>query len=132
MAKFRRAESTADDVLSWGILLAGGYLVFKALQVIVGVGEGATKIVTTTGQVLNSIGEALGSGLYAVFNPDAAGESTYYTATFPNGARHAIPASQVSRTGVFPASAIYRNPYGAATFQLITERATGVRVAVRV
>jgi hypothetical protein len=50
-----------------------------------------------SGGLLSKFGEWVGG----VFAPGSAGESSYYTVYFPDGTRHAVPASTVSKTGVF-------------------------------
>lgn len=118
-----RSSQATDKVLQVGVIAVGGYLVWKLFQLVTGIGEGATAIVKGVGTLPRTIGEAIGSGLFDLFHPDAAGESLYYTATFPDGARHAIPSGSVDAGGRFS--------YAGLRYQLVTQKETGLRVAVR-
>jgi len=100
-----------DSLVTLGI---AGALVYAIAKV--------TGAAGATGRALSSVGSAIGSGLYEFFHPNAAGESLYYTATFPDGSRHAIPSSAVNSSGIFTRESV--------RYQLLTDKATGARYAV--
>lgn len=50
---------------------------------------------------LQDIGEAISSGLFDFFHPNAAGELLYYTVQFPDGKTHAVPSQSVNAAGQF-------------------------------
>lgn len=71
------------DALVLGALGVGAYLFFKSKN------------------VLTNTGEQIGGGLFDLLNPGAAGESLFYTVTFPSGDKHAVPSNSVSSDGTF-------------------------------
>lgn len=79
-----------EKVMVWGVVVVGGYAVFKTLSAI-----------NTVKGALNSVGSAIGSGLYEFFNGDTAGEALFYSVYFPDGSRHAVPSKAVSKNGTF-------------------------------
>ena len=54
-----------------------------------------------SGGALQTAGETLSRWTYDLFNSDEIGETTFYTVTFPDGQRHAVGASTVSKSGTF-------------------------------
>lgn len=80
-------------------------------------------------KALNSVGSALGTGLYDLIHPNELGETTFYMVNFPNGSRHSIPSSQVNAKGQFRYALV---PEVEKTWQLMKDVKTGMRVAARV
>lgn len=59
-------------------------------------------------KVLNSLQDALSSGLYELFGPDENfGDSLFYNIGFPDGTRHAIGASLVDAQGKFQYNGVW-------------------------
>jgi len=54
-----------------------------------------------SGGALQTAGETLSRWTYDLLHTDELGDMTYYTVTFPDGARHAIGASLLSKSGTF-------------------------------
>lgn len=74
------------DLLFLGLAATGVYLVYK--------------FVNKAGDTLTATGEDIGSTLFDWLNPDPTGEMLFYTVTFPDGSRHAIPSRSVVN-GIF-------------------------------
>ncbi len=100
------------------------------LGALAGVAYIVYEILNSTNAALSSVGNAIGSGLYEAFNPNAAGQLEFYTATFPDGSSHAIAAGLIQMsTGTFTipsndSSGVYVTPavsaqYGGNTYQLV-------------
>jgi hypothetical protein len=79
-----------EKLLTWGAIGGVAYLLYG----IYSAGSGAKK-------ALNSLGSALGTGLYEIFHPNAVGEMLFYTVEFPDGQRHAVGSRDVDRSGRF-------------------------------
>jgi len=52
------------------------------------------------------VGESIANALYDWVNPDQVGVSVFYTVTFPDKIRHAIPANLVDPDGGFVLSGV--------------------------
>lgn len=121
---FKKSEAAADELVKWTLIAVGGYLALKLLQTTVAVGEGVTAIASGTKKALNSLGSAIGSGLFDLFWPasDQVGEMLFYTVTFPDGARHAIASGSVNGGGQFT--------YNNIRWQMLIEKSSKMRYAV--
>ena len=95
--------------LTWGAIAGVAYLAYQAVSTVASV-KGA----------LNSLGSALGSGLYDLFHPDQTGEMLYYTVQFPDGERHAVGSRTVDGSGRFT--------WGGRRYQLLVDK--GVKKGV--
>lgn len=106
----------AKDWLLLGAVAGAGLWVYGKLG-------GVSKALTTAG-------EAIGSGLYDLFNPDPLGEVTYYIVRFPDGAKHAVPSRSVSADGFFTNTGDgYKYKGDGKRYKLLTDRTTGARAA---
>jgi len=65
-----------------------------------GKGLGGTLGAVTNAATGGALG-AVGGWIAGLLSSDDAGESLYYTVTFPDGARHAIPSLSVAANGTF-------------------------------
>lgn len=110
--------SDAKDLLIVAAILGAAYFLYKK------VGAAQT--------VLTDAGSKIGTTLYDIFHPNQTGEMLYYTATFPDGTRHAIASTQVDANGKFK-NAAPAVSYGGdgATYQLL-RNSSGNLMAVRV
>lgn len=102
-----------DKLVNLAIIAAGAYIVYKV-----------SKTVPKVGAALNSVGSAIGSGLYDLFHKDQTGEMLYYTPVFPDGSRHAIASGDVSDDGKFF--------YMLKSYQLVTPKDGGLRRAIAI
>lgn len=74
-------------------LAVGGYVVYRILS-------------DRLGNALESVGSAIGSGLFDLFHRNQVGETLFYTVQFPpaplaDGQKHAVPSSTVDKEGRF-------------------------------
>jgi hypothetical protein len=106
-----------DTVLIVGAVGIGLYVIAQAVK-----GLGNIK------DTLNDAGAAIGSGLFNLFHPDPVGETLYYTPTFPDGRRHAVPSRSVSRNGQFTLPEFY----GPQRWLLLTSKQDGKRYAAKI
>lgn len=113
-----KSQRAIDEVLRIAIYAIGGYLVVKAFQAVTFVGELPQKSLAA----LNSVGGALGSGLFNILHPDTTGEMLYYIITFPDGKRHAIGSLTVNADGQFS--------YAGARYQMLVGK-DGMRYAAK-
>jgi len=111
----------AKDGVTLALIGAAGFVAYKLFGFVGGAAKEGLKY-------LNTAGEALGSKLFDLFHPNAVGESLYYTVTFPNGARHAIPSGAVDSAGQFD---YVQPPLAARRYQLLTGK-DGLRYAAPV
>jgi hypothetical protein len=74
---------------------------------------------------LSEVGESIGGGLYEWLHPNASGTMVYYTITFPNGSRHALPSDSIGSDGRFD----YIAPPLAATHWRVVVDANGNKFA---
>lgn len=66
------------------------------------VGDLAAGANDVSGGTLASLGESIGTGLYSIFGAkDTASSTVDYLVLFPDGKRHAVPASSVDGSGNF-------------------------------
>lgn len=82
------------------------------------------------GAILSAPGEfgnAIGTTLFDWGNHDTVGESTFYTVTFQDASRHAVPAGTVAGDGSFTYAG---NSYVLKTDKLGNRYAVGTSVAV--
>lgn len=81
------------------IVIIGGLAAFAIWYLRKQASAAADAVISLPGNV----GSAIGSTLYDWIHPgDGLGiNDTYYTVTFPNGQRHAIPANTVGASGTF-------------------------------
>ncbi len=94
------ARKTVTDVVKGaGGLLTGNNAITEGTSY-----EGAG-VLGTLGAATNAItggaGEAVGGWIAGLLSSDSGGESLYYAVNFPDGSRHAVPASSVARSGAF-------------------------------
>lgn len=85
-------KDTENVLILVGVGIAA-YLAYKIYNA-------ASAGVAAVGAATTAAGNAVGGSLFDLFNPNAAGESTFYTATLPNGSNTAVPASAVDSNGV--------------------------------
>jgi hypothetical protein len=86
-----------DEWLTLGLLGVGAYVLYKVIQ-------GGSAVVNAAGNATAAAGNAVGGAVFDALNPNAAGESTYYTVTMPAGGTQAVPASAVNNAGQFTSS----------------------------
>ncbi len=97
-----------------GVLAVGGVLVWKFWDKLSNINKGTpyegAGVVGTAGNAVNqalggvpqSVGEAIGSGLFTLVNGDyESGDVEFYTTNFPDGSRHAIKVDSVDSDGSF-------------------------------
>lgn len=98
-----------EKILTWVAIGGIGYLVYQ----IYSAGSAAKA-------ALNSVGSAIGTGLYDYFHPNETGEMLYYTVEFPDGQRHAVGSKTVDTSGRFT--------WGGRRYQLLVDKGkpTGV------
>jgi len=109
-----------EKILTWGAIGVGLYLGLKVVG-----------LIEDTGSVLKSSGEAIGSGLFDFFHPDAAGETLYYNVMFPNGQRHAVPSRAVDSNGIFRNSNLSPNYAGdGLRYRIMVRKSDGAKSAV--
>lgn len=80
-------NNDTETLLIWGgVALVAWYFINK---------------VTPTLPSFTNIGDAIGSGLYDLFNPASLTGNQYAVITFPDGSSHAIDAALINSSGVF-------------------------------
>jgi len=118
------ADTSLQKTLVWGaVILGGGFLLYKLITPLLNAGK-------ATVQALNTAGDAIGSGLYDLFNPPVDMAVTFYAVTFPNGKKHAIDARIVFQDGTFTAPGNVGMPYIGQTMQLVTSKSDGTHYAL--
>jgi hypothetical protein len=89
---------------------------------------------TVVKDALANVGSAIGTGLYDYLHPGEFGDSTFHIVLFPDGQKHAVPASKVASDGTFmnfALSTLYRGD--GKRYQLLvkkSDRAQWVAVPV--
>lgn len=101
----------------------------KDIVIILAIGVAAyylKDILAGAGSKLKEIGENVGGTVYDFFHPDELGTTTFYTVTFPDGARHSIGSKAVRGDGTFDFVADGKNiAFGQGdgkTYQLIVDQ----------
>jgi hypothetical protein len=99
------------NYLIGGGIIAGGLIAWYIYRKVTGAGtpyenKGAVGILanatnTLLGGAPQAVGETLSRWTYDILNGDDIGETTFYTVTFPDGTKHAIGATTVSKSGAF-------------------------------
>lgn len=87
-----------ETVLTVAAVGVGAYLVYKLFNT---AASAAGAVGAAVQQGYQSTVSALGSGLYKLFGPADIGTNLYYTVTFPDNSRHAVPSNTVDSTGAF-------------------------------
>ena len=109
-----------EDVQTLLVLAAVAGAVALAWKLYTDLKAAGTKLLSAPGD----FGASLGLSLYDWINPGAGvGENVYYTVTFRDGSRHAVPSGTVASDGSFV--------YGGNSYVLKLD-ATGNRYAVGV
>lgn len=111
-------RNTQDLLVKLALVAGGAYALYWFFT------SGLAKIGGAVGSAVTQVGASIGGGLYEWLHSNAAGDLLYYTITFPNGSRHAIPASDV-HNGEFD----YIAPPLAPTHWRIVVNAQGVKFA---
>lgn len=76
---------------------------------------------TASGGTLADAGAKIGETVFNVFNPGSDAPDVHYAVTFPDGARHAIYAGDIDKSGYFT--------YGGARYRLVLDGSTKRAIA---
>jgi hypothetical protein len=120
--------SRTQDYVLLAVLAVVGYVVYQAVQGVKTVAGAAGTAAAAVSAGFTATGNALGSGLYALFGPSdaqALGSMTYLMVNFPDGARHAVPGNTVGPTGLFQWTGYPPGSAALLTLQLMKDTAAG-------
>jgi hypothetical protein len=113
-----------EKILTWGAIFGGLFLAYKVYS-------GVKAVTDAAGNAINTVGSAIGSGLFRMFGPEDRTDSTYYMPVFPDGKSHAVPASRVNAAGRFTNSNLTPNyPGDGRLYQLVLRKSDNKRYAV--